>query len=441
MGILVVGLLGAAALFPVGGYYMQQGDVADRASAIAQAALDDAIVHGHLDPENWVLLDYNPLHAPTTFRPLDEALRSTYFDQSKVVASGVIPDEAKRVIQNYRSGFYGMAYVIDPLGLAGALNEEPSGAISNRIWQQPQYSSAPRRFPATENQTLQYANNGWAPMNSPITSWPVRRVTTTSAVSSLASSSKYFLNAPPAEALFRSDDDLAVLLPESGDQPSRTRWDTWKDNADSYPAARQPRGDYSWLITVTPGSARERDALATQPDAYPCDVSVVVFHKRFLGEGYQGALEAERLVNARVVSTGTSGGELLLDRRPLSEDSVTRSPFEDLRTGQYVMLCGPHPLSTPTNPILFLQWYKVISLEANGQPALAGLSTSAERQLSQDSRVLVGLRGPDWPWRPTDDLSDTDELANDLRVTIIPGAVAVHTKTMRLEAGSAWSVE
>ena len=57
MGIMTIGLLGVAALFPVGGRYMQSGDIADNANAIAQAALDDAIIRGHLDPENWVVHD------------------------------------------------------------------------------------------------------------------------------------------------------------------------------------------------------------------------------------------------------------------------------------------------------------------------------------------------------------------------------------------------
>ena len=248
---------------------------------------------------------------------------------------------------------------------------------------------------------------------------------------------------PAAEALFAGTDDHALLLPESEDNPSKTRWQTWTDGASVFPSARQTRGDYSWLITVSPGSAEARDALATQPDAHPYDVSVVVFHRRVLGVDADGALESERLVNARVVSTGTAGGELLLDRRPTSEDMVDASPFEDLRTGQYVMLCGPHPLSTTNNPLFFLQWYRVLNNETTGNPMLGNSGT--RYQLSEDNRVLVSLRGPDWPWRPAaesnEDLDDTSLLSNDLRVAIIPGAVAVHTKTMRLESGSAWSID
>ena len=50
MGILTIGLLGVAALFPVGSYYMQKGEVSDNGSAIAQAAFNE--VDGARDAES-----------------------------------------------------------------------------------------------------------------------------------------------------------------------------------------------------------------------------------------------------------------------------------------------------------------------------------------------------------------------------------------------------
>ena len=46
MGILTVGLLGVAAIFPVASFYMQKGEVADRGSAIAQAAFNEVVTGG-----------------------------------------------------------------------------------------------------------------------------------------------------------------------------------------------------------------------------------------------------------------------------------------------------------------------------------------------------------------------------------------------------------
>ena len=457
MGILTVGLLGAAAMFPVGGHYMQTGDIADRSGAIAQAALDDAIVRGHLDPENWVVLDIDgvsftnpngdgPSPNAMHLQSLREALRElprNYANANTGQTFGLSEGL-------YRNIIYGSAFVIDPLGFASTLNTtDENGNPIRGVWQSLQQSdndSRPlRRFPASAD--LAYNATRWNAHQLMGNSWPVRRVTTTinpEIFNLFARNNSYqLLQSPAAEVLFSSDDDHAVIFPESEDDPSRSRWETWRagTNNGPYPATRQPRGDYSWLISVSPGSARARDALATQPDAYPYDVSVVVFHKRVLGLGYDGALEAERLVNARVVTTGTSGGELLLESR--GEDGETQSPFEELRTGQYVMLCGPDPQSTVNNPKLVLQWYRVLTIEDEGSPKLDGSSDTYT--LDRDIRVLVSLRGPDWPWLPASEtggvLGDTDLLSNDLRVAIIPGAVAVHTKTMRLESGSAWSVE
>ena len=44
MGILTVGLLGVAAMFPVGGFYLQQAEIADRGSAVYGSTLREADV-------------------------------------------------------------------------------------------------------------------------------------------------------------------------------------------------------------------------------------------------------------------------------------------------------------------------------------------------------------------------------------------------------------
>ena len=46
---------------------------------------------------------------------------------------------------------------------------------------------------------------------------------------------------------------------------------------------------------------------------------------------------------------------------------------------------------------------------------------------------VVTVRGPQWPWKPATNLTYS-ELSNDLCVGICRGAVAVHTKTIRLES-------
>ncbi len=454
MGILVVGLLGVASLFPVGGHYMQQGDIADRAGAIAQAALDDAIVRGYLNPENWFMLDIDLVKNMGSIQPVNvsKALRGGIANSNSPAANGLG--------SLYLNGFYGAAYVIDPLGMAAVLEEPPppNNALSpqNLIWQGQSESCRARRFPSTDvgipfNVNAQTTASWWpwdlSSAQPGFVTWPVRRVSTAIDWNRFNNTS-FRTQLPAAEKFFSTSDDLALIMPENGDDPTRGRWQTWNNGGAPQAAARQSRGDYSWLISVSPGSSEARDALATQPDAYQYDVSAVVFYKRVLGRGYAGALEAERLVQAKVVSTSTAGGELLLERFYPSgataptglptgaADEPNQTPFEDLRAGEYILLTGPHPLSTARRPMLFLQWYRVLTIEDSGSPNLNGTVLP----LNRENRVLVSLRGPDWPWQPGTNLTD-NLLPNDLRVTIIPGAVAVHTKTMRLESGSAWSVE
>src|SRR4029078_2799992 len=86
----------------------------------------------------------------------------------------------------------------------------------------------------------------------------------------------------------------------------------------------------------------------------------------------------ERMVGAKIISTGMNGGEILLSElivngKPDIVDGGGRkvSPFEHLKSGQWIMLCGPHPNSTfdtpkpPAGgePRFVLNWYQVVSIE------------------------------------------------------------------------------
>jgi hypothetical protein len=246
-----------------------------------------------------------------------------------------------------------------------------------------------------------------------------------------------------AEHFFRSSDDLAVDFPARDDRPAIQMWDT----VGTSPMTRKWAGDYSWIVTVVPTTTDARNAMASNPEGFAYDVSVVVFHKRPLPESadtlypalggstavYLSAMGAnERAVKASVVSTGLNGGELLLtDWGDYFELNAPTTPkynaFDNLRTGMWVMLCGPHPNSSASEPRFSLNWYQVLSVE----PAIAGVygynSANPERQR------IVALRGPQWPWQASNTSTDA---SNDLCLAICKGAVAVHTKTIRLERGT-----
>src|SRR5215471_16421394 len=56
MGILTLGLLGVASVFPVGSYYMQRAEISDKGSAIAQSVMSDLMARGMLNPKSWYVM-------------------------------------------------------------------------------------------------------------------------------------------------------------------------------------------------------------------------------------------------------------------------------------------------------------------------------------------------------------------------------------------------
>jgi hypothetical protein len=418
MGILTVGLLGVASIFPVASFYMQKGDVADRGSAIAQAAFNNLLSRGMLDPETWLMFEPT---SPTSLNrgwAYSKRFAANLRNQLALNLTSTATPLAKQQILNYR---YGTAYVIDPLG-ANASPMNPTAPLSR------QQSPVAQRMPIQA--VVNYTGYSWWPWNPQGASpselqWPVMRVSLEQPAGTF---SPWPLTQPVAERLFVSDDDLSLDVPTQSDRPSTQRWDAVDLNSDGKadPLARQSRGDYSWIASVVPASAAARNALATDPSAYEYEVSVAVFYKRVLDDAAD-ANKGERLTIAKVVSTGLNGGELLIGKQPTD---VAIEPFAGLKVGNWVPVCGPSPASTNENPRFVLRWYRVLSIEKDA----AGLVTNPATQR------LVSLRGPQWPWQPAANLTNND-LSNNLCLAIVPNVVAVHSKTVKLESDSAWSVQ
>jgi len=235
-----------------------------------------------------------------------------------------------------------------------------------------------------------------------------------------------------ASQLFRGGDDLVSDLPSRADRPARQNWNAVDSNGDNIidtPLARQRTGDYSWIVCVSPTTLAARNALAHNPESFSYHVSVVVFYKRVLPFAPAGdytnstqTTQHERCVGARIISTGLNGGELLL-----KDAVVDIDPFQQLKIGEWILLCGPHPNSTMSEPRFVMNWYQVMSID------------SEKSNLIYDPKYerLVTVRGPQWPWIPrashSDPNSDVAKLSDDLCVGIFRGAVAVHTKTIKLE--------
>jgi hypothetical protein len=443
MGILTVGLLGVAAVFPVGSFYMHKAEIADRGSAIAQSVMNDIVTKGMLNPNSWVVMvpgprvtttrvwntgfqydsKYCPSGAPTpgTFtRPFALSLNESLLQAAGTNDTTLVGKQ------------FGAAFVIDPLGVSAMTYANVSGGANMGT------NVIARGFPGSiyqfGNTATTLYNNAWLAWGSSTSNtWPIRRVT-------FQQGDGWQMSPAIAEQNFRGNDDLTTDFPKRDDRPAQQNWDVTPVGSGVAPLARKWTGDYSWIVTVVPTTTAARDGMARDPEGNAYDVSVVVFYKRplpvALPQGTQPALEAsagERAVRAKIVSTGLNGGEILLEK--IAGDSILTEPdpFTGLKSGQWIMLCGPHPNSNAISdnttsgswrgePQFVMNWYQVLSIESESN----GVITDPTNQR------LLAVRGPEWPWQPTT-LTYGNALSNNLCAAICRGAVAVHRKTMRLE--------
>ena len=451
MGILTVGLLGVASVFPVASFYMQKGDVADRGSAIAQAAFNEAISRGWLNPENWLAwedtvsgITLPPGNVNRTFsRQFAETFRRK--KSSQLYLAGTPVQNEQEITREF-----GSVFMIDPLGVASvseynATSGQNTANTANWLC---------GKFPTTSPTLNPLPMAAWTPWfdtgGLSTTRWPVRRLTLREIPTGAGASVM-------ANRLFSTSDDLVFDVPASQDKPSVQRFEL--ANLDNGPSAndaltRQSRGDYSWFITVCPTTPTARDALATDPGANSYEIAVVVFYKRPLGVETPSVAEDttanrdllaanERAVHAKIVSSGLNGGEVLLEK--YGNDSMEESPFVNLKVGNWVYLCGPHPSSTDVRPMMTARWYQVLAIEGKTERLNSIGTTSPVAAAGDPERRLVALRGPEWPWQPATNaagiaqLDNYSHLSNSLYVCIPSGAVAVHAKTIRLEGDSTWS--
>ncbi|HYO24361.1 MAG TPA: hypothetical protein VEQ85_05370 [Lacipirellulaceae bacterium] len=335
MFVMLFGLMGVAAIFPVGNHYAGKGDQYDRGAALAGSAFAEVKARGMMQPGFWL-------------RP----------DGATVMNNGVFR----------LTGEQGHAFVVDPLGAAQTTDPYfpfgGGGVVDG--------TANPWRSPPTPLPALPGAN------------WPIRRVTF--AANPNASAAK--MDVRIASAITRLRDDVAVELPDQGDRPGIQRWyasdvdDAGNPNhtpeyaADDTPLARAYTGSYSWLATVLPVS---NDALFGLQAADPrhrsflYEVSVAVFHKR---EDVPSEA-SERSIPAEL----GPGGDLMI-YAPNYDDVEAAS--QDIRPGQWIALCGVHPSSGK----FLLRWYRLLSFDDE---------TDDFTGPNPLRRAMV--EGPDWPTR------------------------------------------
>ena len=284
MFVLLFGLMGVAAIFPVGSHYMTQGETFEATSLAAANAFEEMQTRNMLNPEFWYYGD----SLTNNMVPVIDPNTGEFFN---AFPGGVGP---------------GHAFVIDP-----------TGSIETNVAQ----------FPFDVKSTF----NPWAvpPYSLTGTAWPVRRITLR----------QFGVNAVPltksaAETIFQMHDDLSISLPDQQDKPSQQVWST--DNSGAA-LARQYKGDFSWLATIVPRGEEALQNLQPSSRSYGnhiYDVSVVTFRKRDLSLSSERMLEAEMYL----------GGELVMYDSKNAFDVVDQA-VEGIRPNNWVAVMGVHPIT------------------------------------------------------------------------------------------------
>lgn len=394
IGVMAIGILGAAALLPIGGAEIAEATRLERGASIGRAAYRDTLVRGTIDPARlvcpggWRDSDGNALQSPTD---------------------------------------HGNSVCIDPL--FWAVNFRPNDNAENaRI----------ARFPARlDTDTTMIPTSPNPP-----------RMTRATLVSGNPNG---WMSSPEADAVFRWHDDLVFQPFDENDfsarrlLPARPRQIFERDDLALSGRSRQYAGDYSFLITLTPAETEDPDPSAWQSRQL-YTASFVVFHKRDLlapqfNQSDRSRPLGEKMVMARFDSTWrkTLGGGTLVLRVP---DTVNTTDPESvdlpkLRANQWILLAGwtqmPIPAHSeimkgpnPPNPPLYarpvFKWHRVAAIL--DQPRY----DAATNPKGWVQRVSVA--GPDWDSQIVS--ADGGSSAN-LYAILLDGVVGVYEKTIALQ--------
>src|SRR5258705_5031902 len=123
MGILTLGLLGVASVFPVGSFYIQKAEISDKGSAIAQSVFSDIMARGMLNPRAWYVMVPTPrvpaigvwntgFPSDSKYSPAGTPQTGTFKRPVRLAPSeGLNQSNDKMVLAKQ----FGSAYVIDPI--------------------------------------------------------------------------------------------------------------------------------------------------------------------------------------------------------------------------------------------------------------------------------------------------------------------------------------
>jgi len=317
--VLSVGMLGLAALIPIGRFAIVETGKADRAGACGRAGLRELKVQRMLDPTTWWWYDSaaNNLASVVVFPPPTPP-----------------PTPPPYIADDPTTSEPMAAFAIDPMQMARAAVDGNLALVSRFPYDDPTTATAPR----------------------------MTRIT----LASMLDVNTGELSLPLARRSFVWRDELLFEMPEDvTGRPRRLVRNGTSGDVGPYPQmfsgevsfppgtplVPQTDENYSWIATVTPAIV-ENGMNPMIRRLY--SVSIVVFWKRDYTVDTSAPTPTERVVTARMIGDGYGGGDVELTGSP---------PWLQVKENQWLMLCGQ--VGSPDKPVF--QWYRVISAaEADG---------------------------------------------------------------------------
>jgi len=374
IGIMLVGLLGVAALIPLAGYEIGRGLTADRMSVTGRNAVQEFDIRNMRRADMYVNPDGTPFNPKFQSMHLFPASQRT------------------------------LAFCIDP----GYLHFHATNDLVNP----PPANRTPLLFPS------------WGPLtSSPRKEARMHRIPLRNQPGGA------IMNRLLAERLFVARDDLAVDRPADSTLPpaqvygagtTRRQYNgSFSWFATLVPELHQPKGQFDqYLLSIVVLEGRDLlydTGLATT--SRPRPISERVIEIDLLGGGFGGGQATLRTGGVSPVPIDVRSGDWIM----LSAKAIVSPPIDVAIT----RINNNDPLNLVTRD--YFRWYQVLNSELDPRQLNNG-----------DWIRRISLEGPDWNRREWQDTTLPAALRMPTRAVVVRDAVGVFEKTIRLENTSLW---
>lgn len=476
IGVILVGLLGLAALIPIAAdnakSTLQLDQSVSDATSVAAAgvardlfSLDTLVIYDKRSPPAFLPAFAYPPHGLAPSSQL-QTLRWKLTEQSqhtRPLLDNSSPEEfyGKLESPGYRHHGQGSGLTsgicIDPYGLpapsliggtiAGGLPDPNVGTPCAFDYSRFPYFTERYNplFPPNEEITTSTVPPAW-PMSPRMYRATLASTLQNDAITPVTE--RELVARATLERIFEGLAGLSQLKGQESDDPGAVLLSRTRVGTNFIDTGRSSSSEYKWFVTLAPpinGGNTFRQSIVVVRDRLPQiprqagDPNGLNTEAHTVGQAEDNPAE-ERLtwIGQSIGFTGGAGGEVLM--------YGTQGVINELKTNEWVMLSRqPSIGTTPTGPAVH-RWYRVLSVSdaevgsiAPPPPATPPAGSLVEPNWIDGTtpavwRRWVTLAGPDWDFGLSDNnSSDANTQANDTFCTIVDGAVSVLQSEVVLE--------